>query len=925
MRFPRKLAIGLGAAVAILLLVLLLVPFLFRDRIEARLKASLSESVNARVAWDGVGLGLIRDFPNVTLRVDGLTVAGNPPFAADTLVRMRRARLVLDLRSVVRHLRGGNAIVVREVVLQRPVATLRVLDDGTANWDIVRQRPGANDSGGAMRIALRELRIDDGIVTLEDRPARLAASVYGLTESLRGDFSADRFDLVTRTRADSVDVSFGGFSYLRRVALDLDARVDADMRSQRFAIADAALKLNALTVAFAGSVTTGSPNLELDLTFSSPGTRFANILSLVPAIYTRDFERIRSSGTMAVAGRVRGPYGPSAFPALAVRANVKDGAFQYEGLPLAARGIALDVAVDNPGGHADRTVIDLKRFRAVIGGRATDARMRIRTPISDPDVDLRLRGAVDLADLQRTVKLDSVSEMRGLVAADIAMRARLSDVDAQRYERVGGSGSFTASKVAVRAAALPHAVAIDTAAFRLTPEAAVMTAFAARAGTSDARATGSIDNLPGFLLRDEDLRGRAALTSRRIDLDEWISQEETEVLPVPPNIDFAVQATVAEVTYGKVTAANVRGGVRIRDQRATLDELAMETLRGTVVASGFYETTVATRPTYDMDLTLGNIDIPSAFAALTTVQTLAPIMRWAQGSVSGRTRMRGPMLPQMVPDFAAMSGSGNVETERLVIRGAPALGKLADALSIEQLRNPALGAVRTSYEIRDGRVIVKPFVVRASGIDMTVAGSNGIDQSLAYDLGLLVPRALLGSAATRLASQARAAGVELPPGDVVRLGARITGTVTAPAVKPDFRGAASGARQVAEGVVRQQVEARTAAVRERVDSAAVEARRRAAVEAERLVAEAERKAGAIRDEARDLAESMRREAGERADSLNARATNPAARIAAKAAGDRIRREADQQAERITREADVRAGALVEEARRKAGAVEAVKP
>ena len=921
MRSPRKFALVAGVMAASLLVALLVLPLLFQDRITARLKTEINDAVAARVDWSGVGLSLLRDFPNATLTMDRLSVVGVKPFDGDTLVSMRHARLVLAAGSVIRHLANGDRIIVREVVLEQPDVRLRVLVDGTANWDIARaQQPASRDGSRAVRVALRDFRISDGRITLDDQQSRLEASVAGLDESLRGDFSEERFMLATRTRADSVSVRFAGLPYLNRVGLELNADVDADLPAHRFAVKDGSLRLNKLLLAFAGSVTAGSPNLGLDLKFSTPGTAFADILSLVPAIYAKDFEEIRTSGTMSVAAQVRGAYGPNAFPALAVRAKVENGAFRYPSLPLPARDIALELAIDNPGGHVDNTVVNLKRFHAVIGRRPLDARMVVRTPVSDPDVDARVVGALDLADVARTVRLEGVRELSGRVAANVAMRARLSDIDAGRYERVDARGTVHAARVAVRSAALPHPVAIDTAALRLTPRTAELTGFAAKVGSSDVRAAGSLDNLLGFLLRDEDLRGRATVSSNHLDLNEWRSDDALTVIPVPPRVDFALNASADRVLYGALSVANVRGGVRIKDQRATLEDLRMEMLRGSVIASGYYETTVPGRPGFDIDLRLATVDIPTAFASLTTVQTLAPVARWARGTVSGTVGLRGTLGEDMLPLFAALTGKGSIETDRLALQDAPVLGKLADALSLESLRNPALGAVRASFDVVDGRLHVKPFDVAMNGIAMTVGGSHGIDQSLKYDLGLAVPRASFGNAFTKLASQARRAGAELNGGEVVNIGALVTGTVADPAVRPDFAGAGTSVRNVAQQVVQAGVESRTAAVREKADSAAEEARRRARAEGDRLVAEAEEQAAKIRAEASALAAKVRQEANVRADSLQARATNPAARIAAQVTTDRMRREADQQAERIEREANERADALVAQAKLRADAL-----
>ena len=923
MRSSRTLLTGLAALLTVIAIALVVSPLLFRERIASRLRAEIDRSVDARVSWSRAGLSLLRDFPNATLSLDRLSIVGVKPFAGDTLVAIRQARLVLDLASVLAHLRRGDRIVVREIVLRSPVVGLRVLADGTANWDIARRSGGETSRGSsAVGVTLRDLRIVDGRVSMDDRQSHLAASLVGLHQTLRGDFGRNRVVLASRTRVDSASLRFAGLPYLSRVALELDTDVDADLRARRFTFTDDSLRLNRLVLAFGGSVTVGRPDVALDFSFSTPGTEFADILSLVPAVYSRDFAQLQTSGTMSASGRVRGAYGPHAFPALALRARVENGTFRNPALPLPARDIFMDLAIDNPGGHVDSTVVDLKRLDASIGGRPLNARLLMRTPVSDPDVDLRLTGTLDLADLRRTVKLDGVSELTGLVAADVAMRARMSDLDGGRYDRVAAGGTVKVARLAMRSSALPHAIFVDTAGVRLTPRTAELTSFSARVGRSDVRATGSLDNLLGYVLRRQDLRGSATVSSNHVDLDEWRSKEKTtEVIPVPPRVDFTMKATAARVTYGAVTAANVRGGLRVKDERITLDELQMETLRGSVVANGFYETTVPGRPTFDVDFRLAGVDIPAAFAALTTVRTLVPLARWAQGGVSGTVGLEGPLGQNMVPVFSALTGKGAIETERLVVQGAPVLEKLADALSLDQLRKPTLGIVRASFDVADGRVTVKPFAVNANGIDMTVAGSNGIDQTLAYDLSLGVPRTALGAAGgstvARLASSAGMSGTDLTKGNVVKLGARVGGTVTSPTVRASFAGVAGSAREVVQSAVRQEVLTRTVAAREKVDSAAEEARRRATAEAGRIMAEAERQAATIRAEARALSATARREGNERADSLLAQAKNPASRMAAQLATDRLRREADQRAERIVREADARADALVEQARRQA--------
>ena len=127
------------------------------------------------------------------------------------------------------------------------------------------------------------------------------------------------------------------------------------------------------------------------------------------------------------------------------------------------------------------------------------------------------------------------------------------------------------------------------------------------------------------------------MRSNRFNLDEWRSGDsELQIIPVPPKIDFGLDATVAELTYDKLKMTNARGRLRVKDQRVTLENFTMNTLGGEIGVTGFYETTDPTKPTFDVGLKLTKLDIPSAFNAFTTVQMLAPVAKYASGTVVHR-------------------------------------------------------------------------------------------------------------------------------------------------------------------------------------------------------------------------------------------------------------------------------------------------
>ncbi len=348
---------------------------------------------------------------------------------------------------------------------------------------------------------------------------------------------------------------------------------------------------------------------------------------------------------------------------------------------------------------------------------------------------------------------------------------------------------------------------------------------------------------------------------------------------------------------------NARGRLRVKDQRATLDDFRMNTLGGEVAVTGFYETTNPAKPAFDIGFKMTKVNIPSAFQAFTTVQMLAPVAKYAVGNVTTDLHLSGALGKNMLPLFPGLSGGGTLQTSQLALQNFPPLEKLVDVTKLQFLNDPTLQAFRAAFQIREGRLFVQPFDVKLGGTTMNVSGSNGLDQSLQYTLGLRVPRSLMGGAANQalagLVSKAGAAGIDLNAAPEIGLGVQLGGTVTNPSIKVDVGSAASSVTAGAQQAARE-------AATKRVDSATA-----------RLVQEADQRAAVIRQQAESLAATVKRQGYQQADALTAKASNPILRAAAEPAAAQLRKKTDDQAVGIISDANRRADSLVAAARRQA--------
>ena len=419
MKRSSRIAAVAATSVTVVLVLLAVLPLFFGDRIAQRVQVEVNKNVNARVSWKHAGLSFFRNFPNLSLTLDDLAIAGVGRFQKDTLAAMPHLRVVLNLGSVLRSVTGsGTQLEIRGIQLDRPRVSLITLEDGAVNWDIAKKLETAPQSKASQpfAVSLHKFEMSDARILFDNRQSRLKATLVGYDQLLSGDFTQDRVTLQSRGSIDTASVFFVGVPYLSRVKVALSADVNADFVKKTYAFENTELSLNDLKLGVTGSAKTVGKRLGLDVAFKAPSTSFRSILSLVPVVYAHDFDKIATTGTIAVDGKVKGEYGDGAFPRsrqhegdrrrLQVRRSSARGAFH---LP-------------RPRAHQSRWQRgqhrrEVDRFHILVGRNPIDARMSMRTPVSDPDVDVRVAGTLDLTDLKRTIKLEGVDQLTGTVVA----------------------------------------------------------------------------------------------------------------------------------------------------------------------------------------------------------------------------------------------------------------------------------------------------------------------------------------------------------------------------------------------------------------------------------------------------------------------------------------------------------------------------
>ena len=685
----KKLLKWTVIGLAVVLIILLTVPYLFKDKIVALVKEEANAALNAKLEFKDVDLSLIRHFPNLSVELTGLSIVNLAPFEGDTLLRANSLGMTLDLMSVI----GGDELSIRSVTLDGSVMNFLVTEDGKSNWDIAKPSPpGAPSEPSAFKASLKRYALSRTRILYDDKSLGFYLLLDGVEHEGSGDFTQDLFTLSTSTTATAATMKYAGIPYISKAKTHILADLEMDMKNFKFVFKDNKVGLNDLQLSVDGFVAMPDTNIDMELKFATDQTDFKTILSMVPAVYANDFASVQTSGTMKLSAFLKGRYNAVSMPGFGLELNIADGRMKYPSLPAEVKDIAVDLSVTNPDGVPDHTSVDLSRFHVNVAGDVLDARLKLNTPVSDPDIDAFLKGRIDLSNIGKFYPLSKGTSLTGRMAADASMKGRLSAAEKQDFSRFTASGSLRIDDMYYASPDMPGPVAMRTMEVYLNPETVRLSNLMMTVGKTDLKADGTLENLLGYMVKEQVLRGRLNLLSSTVDVNEWMSAPSDSattgaasamsVVEVPANIDFTLSATIGRLAYDDLDIRNVKGTLAVRDRSLLMNGVSLELLGGTIGMSGSYDTKNPKSPGIDFSMDLKDIDIQQTVKSVDAVGKMAPLAKHCTGRFGTSMELKGILDQQMSPVLNSLSGGGKLNTSAIVISGFPAFSKVADLLKM---------------------------------------------------------------------------------------------------------------------------------------------------------------------------------------------------------------------------------------------------
>jgi hypothetical protein len=890
----RKVLLGLLLVIVLLVGALAAIPFLFKDELLEFAKTQMNTYLTAKVDFNDFDVSILKDFPNISLSLGDVSVVNGAPFEGDTLAGIKDVTVSLDIMSVIK----GEQYVIRNVALTEPRIRVKVLKDGTANYDIMKPSDTVDTttSSSTPAIEINGYSISKGYIVYDDKASDMYAEIIDLDHSGKGDFAQEIVDLATTTSIKSLTVKTGGVAYLSKAELEAKLDLNLDLPNSKYTFKENTVRLNQLELAFNGWLQLLEKDaMNMDVSFAAKKTEFKNILSLLPAIYSKDFESVKTSGSLALDGYAKGKLVGETYPAFALNLKVDNASFQYPDLPVGVSAINIDASVKGPGGDLDRTVVDVPKFDFVAGSDPFKMKVNVRTPISDPNIDASLKGKINLDNVKNFYPMAQGESLSGLLDMDVTAKGKLSAIEQEKYQNFEANGSIVITKLRYASPDVPQPVSVDALNMTFSPQVVTLDKLVAKIGRSDIDVVGRLDNLLNYLFAGDVLKGSMTLNSKLLDLNEFMTEEsttattttttdegaatavETSGADVPANIDFTFMATMARVIYDNIEIKGASGKITIKNETITTTDLKARILDGDLALDGTYSTFQTERPALDFKFKFANVDIQQAFKTFNTVQKIMPIADQINGKFTTAFDMKGFLGDDLSPDLNTLLGDGTVELNNAKLTGNKVMNTLADKFKLPQLKSIDIPKSWTIVKLVNGKIFVEPFEFKMQDIAMNISGSHSLLNVMDYGILMDVPSNKMGAAkgmVDGLLTQSPLPGItpsSLP--DILRFKVGLTGDMADPKIDIKLLGKGGSTSPIKDLANDQVDKAKEEFNKQKEDALkqANDAKLKAEAEAKKQAEEAKRKA---EEAANKAAEEAKKKAKEEADKIKNQIKKP---------------------------------------------------
>lgn len=421
-------------SVAIMLLLLFLFPIVFPGKIAQEVKSFANEKLEGELNFSEAKLSFFNHFPSLTLTLKNFKLNGSAPFKNETLISANEIAFGINIKALI----FDSEVKIDKIFLSNALMNVKVDKNGQANYNVyVSDDSKPSKEGSNTSLKLEKIDIENSHLVYDDQSAKILIDAKGFNYVGKGALDQAVFDIYTEANIDSLNLSYGGETYLKNKKVKADLITKINTNSFAFVFQQNNLKINKLPVQFTGVFNFLKNGYDMDFKINSKGSKLNDFFTALPPQYLTWLEKTKVRGTTDVGLSLKGQYiaSESKSPNLAFNMKIRDGKIEYKNAPFPISNIFLNFDTKIPALNPDNLEVTVDSLFFNVGKDYLKAVVKSKG-LKKPSIMANIQASLDLKKLDQAAGLENMS-LEGLLKMNV-ISSGIYDKDKSIFPKTKG-------------------------------------------------------------------------------------------------------------------------------------------------------------------------------------------------------------------------------------------------------------------------------------------------------------------------------------------------------------------------------------------------------------------------------------------------------------------------------------------------------
>ncbi len=745
----RKLLSTLGILIGTVLLVLFIIGMFFEKQVGELFIRELNKSLVTDLRVDKFDLSMIADFPEASLVLKNVTLPGALR-GSGTLLKADNLSLRFGAMGVF-----SGQYNIKTVDITGGAMHVVIDKNGKASYDIFKDTGKTSDGSSDFQLSLENASLKDVELIYIDEVTQQEMAIHVKQASASGEFSDDKFKLLSKAELFSGYIELEGEQYLTGKDVSYDADIDVDLKNGSYKFREVVVevdKTNSFDIG--GLIETKGKDTDYDLLIKGQDCSLSSVLDLLPPSYERSLGDFESKGTFLFNATIKGSYNANKTPTVNIKFGLQDGKITNPRLDYDLRDA--DFTANFITGSNVKSYFEIPDFKGVLHGENIEFDL-LASNLDDPNIRFRFNGNIPMDAVHGFINVPGLKDGDGLFEIEqLEVSGKYKDmIDPYGISRVRANAKMNFNDFEIDLNG--EDISIEDGSLVLQGNQLSVKETNITAPGTDLVISGTFTNIIPVLFADSAntkkalLKFDAQLTGSQLDLDELmaLTQIDVEEGDVPEAVydslkqvdveqneslftllDGTFQANIDQLNYNKINAKNIKGKLILGKGKLKIRDVTVDAMKGNFQMGG--DVTFDEKPNLTAKIYCKGIDARQFFYQTESFGQEYLTDKHVRGDLDAKIKINAYWNEKGDFLYDKLYTLADVELTSGELVGFEMLEDFSKYIKLQDLKKVKFSKTENQFAIKKGVFYIPTMYIQTNAANLTLSGRHTMEDEMDY-------------------------------------------------------------------------------------------------------------------------------------------------------------------------------------------------